>query len=44
MVTQALGMSIGQASKAAKRHANGQVETLDMASAYLIFVRLTEDW
>ncbi len=36
-------MGIGESRKPAKRHANGQIEPLDMASAYPVLFRLAED-
>ena len=38
VVLEALAVAIGQASEPAQAHANGQIEPLDMAGAYPVFV------
>jgi hypothetical protein len=42
VVTQALAVAVGQASEPAKSHANGEIEPLDMRSAYLVLIAISE--
>jgi hypothetical protein len=43
MVLEALRVAVGQAGEPPQAHAHGQVEPLDMAGAYIVFLGRTED-
>jgi hypothetical protein len=37
-------VSVGQPGEATKCHTDGEIETLNMARAYPIFIAITEHW
>ena len=42
MMAQALGVAIGQTSEAPQTHADGQIEPLNVARAYPVFIAVAE--
>src|SRR4051794_11430601 len=44
VVTQALAVPVGQSSESPHAHTVGEIEPLDMAGAYPIFVAIPEHW